>query len=81
LWFAFIEWRVGVGHPSAMETQRQGDLFDGDPDARECVSCGESFVPDWDSDKLCDDCYERKQRRPKNGESGAEWVERFYGER
>jgi hypothetical protein len=65
-----------------METQRQGDLFDGDPDARECVSCGDSFVPDWDSDKLCDDCYERKQRRrPKDGESGAEWVERFYGER
>jgi hypothetical protein len=59
---------------------RQADLFDGDPDARECVSCGEKFVPDFDSDELCDDCYERKQRK-RDGEGGAEWIERFYGER
>jgi hypothetical protein len=59
-----------------MGTPRQGDLFDGDPNARECVSCGDNFVPDWDSDKLCDRCYERKKR---DGESDAEWVERFYG--
>ena len=52
---------------------RQGDLFEGDPDARECASCGDSFVPDWNSDKLCDRCYERKQRGQKRpGESGAE---------
>lgn len=55
-----------------METQRQGNLFDGDPDARECAACGESFVPDFNSHKLCDKCYERKQRRSKrDGESGA----------
>jgi hypothetical protein len=34
-----------------METQRQGNLFDGDPDARECAACGESFVPDFNSHK------------------------------
>jgi len=59
-----------------METQRQGDLFDGDPDARECAQCGDSFVPDFDSHKLCNDCYERKQ---KDGDG--EWVEQFYGSR
>ncbi|WP_103028558.1 hypothetical protein [Salinibacter altiplanensis] len=60
---------------------RQGDLFDGDPDARECASCGRSFVPDWDSDKYCDECFERKQRQqPGDEEGGAEWVEGFYGQ-
>jgi NMD protein affecting ribosome stability and mRNA decay len=58
-----------------MDTPRQADLFEGDPDARECVSCGDSFVPDWDSDKLCDDCYERKQRRPQKNASDAELME------
>jgi hypothetical protein len=62
-----------------MDTQRQGDLFDGDPEARECVSCGASFVPDWGSDKLCDGCYRRREQ--KDGDGGGEWVERFYGER
>ena len=61
--------------PQLMDTPRQADLFDGDPDARECVSCGDSFVPDWDSDKLCDDCYERKQRRPQKNASDAELME------
>ncbi len=60
-----------------METQRQGDLFDGDPDARECASCGESFVPDFDSHELCGECYDRRQKR--DGESSTEWVERMYG--
>jgi hypothetical protein len=32
-------------------------------------------VPDWDSDKLCDDCYERKQRRPQKNASDAELME------
>ncbi|WP_103030537.1 hypothetical protein [Salinibacter altiplanensis] len=64
---------------------RQGDLFEGNPGACECASCGRSFVPDWDSDKYCDGCFERKQRQqPEGGESGAggksgdEWLEGFY---
>jgi len=59
-----------------MDTSAQADLFDGDPEAQECVSCGDSFVPEWDSHELCDRCYERKKR-----DGDGEWVERFYGER
>ena len=60
----------------------QGDLFKDSETARECASCGDNFVPAEDYHEYCSDCYERKQRRkPRRGESGAAWVERFYGAR
>jgi hypothetical protein len=45
-----------------METQCQGDFFDGDSSAHECISCGGSFVPQQEHHKLCDNCYENKQK-------------------
>jgi len=62
-----------------MDTSAQADLFSGNPNERECVSCGDSFRPDFASHQLCDECYDR--RRKRDGESNAAWMERFYGVR
>lgn len=60
----------------------QQDLFSDAPEARECVECGEKFVPAEDYHEYWDECWERRQKRkPRQNESGAAWVERFYGAR